>query len=359
MSGNSGADLHHQRDLPLRGLRLAARTRAARPTASSSSGRKAPGSPSWRSTAAIVAHVDRRRGRQGAAHVGGRHPRRAPARRRPRLRLRNPLRDALGATRAGRRHATARERVFIARRRRPPDVADRRLRHEHRHPGCRRSRLEARGRHPRLGRRRAARARTRSSGGRSRVRNVAEASRNLRRMLSTRQRYRQPNLPDGTGRRRRARRTYGAAFTETMRHEWFTLGFHLGYRYEDSPVDLCPTARRRRRSKPRPTSRPRGPAHARRTSGCPMAARRSICSAAASCCCGSAPMRPMPRAAARGSAAGVPLEVVALDEPDSDALYERRLVLVRPDGHVAWRADAAPDDARAVIDVVRGARRLR
>jgi len=29
-------------------------------------------------------------------------------------------------------------------------------------------------------------------------------------------------------------------------------------------------------------------------------------------------------------------------------------VLVRPDGHVAWRADAEPEDARAVIDIVRG-----
>jgi hypothetical protein len=35
--------------------------------------------------------------------------------------------------------------------------------------------------------------------------------------------------------------------------------------------------------------------------------------------------------------------------------YERRLVLVRPDGHVAWRDDAEPRDARAVIDRLRGA----
>ena len=36
-------------------------------------------------------------------------------------------------------------------------------------------------------------------------------------------------------------------------------------------------------------------------------------------------------------------------------LYERRLVLVRPDGHVAWRGDIMPDDALAVVDCVRGA----
>jgi len=51
----------------------------------------------------------------------------------------------------------------------------------------------------------------------------------------------------------------------------------------------------------------------------------------------------------------VPLEVVALADPAIAALYERRLVLVRPDGHVAWRGYAAPADPLAVIDAVRGA----
>jgi hypothetical protein len=51
----------------------------------------------------------------------------------------------------------------------------------------------------------------------------------------------------------------------------------------------------------------------------------------------------------------VPLQCVALDEPAAAALYERKLVLVRPDGHVAWRADAPPADALAMIDRVRGA----
>jgi 2-polyprenyl-6-methoxyphenol hydroxylase-like FAD-dependent oxidoreductase len=50
---------------------------------------------------------------------------------------------------------------------------------------------------------------------------------------------------------------------------------------------------------------------------------------------------------------GVPLDVVTL--PDLRSALERRLVLVRPDQHVAWRADAAPEDATAVLDRVRGA----
>ena len=51
----------------------------------------------------------------------------------------------------------------------------------------------------------------------------------------------------------------------------------------------------------------------------------------------------------------VPLEVADVDAPEIAALYERRLVLVRPDGHVAWRGDTAPADPLALIDIVRGA----
>jgi Aromatic-ring hydroxylase, C-terminal len=58
-------------------------------------------------------------------------------------------------------------------------------------------------------------------------------------------------------------------------------------------------------------------------------------------------------AAAR--ARGVPLETADVDHEEAADLYQRQLVLVRPDGHVAWRADAAPADPLALIDRVRGA----
>jgi 2-polyprenyl-6-methoxyphenol hydroxylase-like FAD-dependent oxidoreductase len=51
----------------------------------------------------------------------------------------------------------------------------------------------------------------------------------------------------------------------------------------------------------------------------------------------------------------VPLREVAIADPAIAALYERKLVLVRPDGHVAWRGDACPLDAGAIVDRVRGA----
>jgi hypothetical protein len=35
--------------------------------------------------------------------------------------------------------------------------------------------------------------------------------------------------------------------------------------------------------------------------------------------------------------------------------YERDLVLVRPDGHVAWRGNELPENVQGIIDTVRGA----
>ena len=51
----------------------------------------------------------------------------------------------------------------------------------------------------------------------------------------------------------------------------------------------------------------------------------------------------------------LPLDVVEIDDPDIAALYERRLVLVRPDGYVAWRCNTVPANPAGIMDRVRGA----
>jgi 2-polyprenyl-6-methoxyphenol hydroxylase-like FAD-dependent oxidoreductase len=51
----------------------------------------------------------------------------------------------------------------------------------------------------------------------------------------------------------------------------------------------------------------------------------------------------------------LPLRAVAIEDPEVAALYERKLVLVRPDGHVAWRSDTLPADPAAIIERIRGA----
>ena len=52
---------------------------------------------------------------------------------------------------------------------------------------------------------------------------------------------------------------------------------------------------------------------------------------------------------------GLPLAVLDLDGPNARALYARKLVLVRPDRHVAWRGDAEPAGPMELVDLVRGA----
>ncbi|WP_217575555.1 FAD-dependent monooxygenase [Streptomyces sp. GbtcB7] len=52
---------------------------------------------------------------------------------------------------------------------------------------------------------------------------------------------------------------------------------------------------------------------------------------------------------------GVPLDVVDVRDTRARALYERDLVVVRPDQHVAWRGDTPPGDPLHVIDRIRGA----
>src|SRR3989454_3170095 len=54
-------------------------------------------------------------------------------------------------------------------------------------------------------------------------------------------------------------------------------------------------------------------------------------------CVGMRPSAALVEAAARRS---VPLDVLRLDEPDLIAVYGRRLMLVRPDQHIAWRGAA-------------------
>jgi hypothetical protein len=54
-------------------------------------------------------------------------------------------------------------------------------------------------------------------------------------------------------------------------------------------------------------------------------------------------------------ARGVPLRAIAIVDPAVAELYERKLVLVRPDGHVAWRGDALPADPAGMVERMCGA----
>jgi 2-polyprenyl-6-methoxyphenol hydroxylase-like FAD-dependent oxidoreductase len=182
------------------------------------------------------------------------------------------------------------------------------------------------------------------------IRNVTEASSNLRRMLSP---GRNDGLLDDTEAGAAVRRRVGETMSQAMRNEWYTLGMHLGYRYEDSPVCVGdgtpPTPDDSKNYIPttRPGSRAPHLWLADGRSTLDLYGRNFV----------------LLRIGARAPDAGallqaarqrrLPLEVVAIDDPAVAAAYERSLVLVRPDGHVAWRGDELAD-ADMIISTVCG-----
>jgi 2-polyprenyl-6-methoxyphenol hydroxylase-like FAD-dependent oxidoreductase len=184
------------------------------------------------------------------------------------------------------------------------------------------------------------------------TRNVTEASGNLRRMLSVPP---HPDLLDDTPQGAATREKVGREFSETMRREWFTLGAHLGYRYENSPI-CWPDGTAAPPDDPRayvPTARPghRAP-HAFLADGRSTLDLFGRGFALLGFGADAAEAAPLLEAARQRH---LPLTFTAIAEPHIAALYERKFVLVRPDGHVAWRGDRMPEDALCVIDVVRGA----
>lgn len=58
---------------------------------------------------------------------------------------------------------------------------------------------------------------------------------------------------------------------------------------------------------------------------------------------------------AAAQARNIPLKVLAIDKPELRDLYDKRFVLIRPDQHVAWRADQIVNDVDALLTIVTGA----
>jgi hypothetical protein len=57
------------------------------------------------------------------------------------------------------------------------------------------------------------------------------------------------------------------------------------------------------------------------------------------------------------TAVGLPLKLLDAVASGDNSHYRHRLVLIRPDQHIAWRSDTIPTDVHALIDVIRGAAR--
>jgi 2-polyprenyl-6-methoxyphenol hydroxylase-like FAD-dependent oxidoreductase len=188
-------------------------------------------------------------------------------------------------------------------------------------------------------------------------RNVGEATGNLQRMLSPRLSNPDPaifDLSDATPETTAERQRFGEDYTAMMTREWNTIGIHLGYIYEDSPTIVSdgtpppPDEVSRYVPTARPGSRaPHAWLDTARTHslldefGAGFVLLRFDLSADA---------EPLEHAAAK---LGAPLRVIDIDDAAIAAVYERPLVLVRPDGQVCWRGDRA-EDPEAILRQVCG-----
>ena len=186
------------------------------------------------------------------------------------------------------------------------------------------------------------------------VRNVSEATGNLKRMLKPRSEPPPGAIfepgPEGD----QARKRFGDGYTEMMKREWFTIGIHLGYVYEGSPIVVPdgtpapPDTVSTYTQTARPGSRAPHVWLSRDKSTLDLFGRGFV-------------LLRFDREAETGDlreaaeARRVPLEIVDINHAPARELYVNALVLVRPDGHVAWRGDRLPADCLNLIDVLRGA----
>jgi 2-polyprenyl-6-methoxyphenol hydroxylase-like FAD-dependent oxidoreductase len=188
------------------------------------------------------------------------------------------------------------------------------------------------------------------------IRNVNEATSNLKLMLTPRQSL-SPAVFEPGAEGDRARKVFGDAYTAMMKREWYTIGIHLGFRYEGSSI-VVPDGTPEPEDTVNTYVQTARPGHRAphvwlepEKSTLDLFGRDFVLVRFDK----TLAVRQLEEAAAR---AGVPLVVVDIDDERARTLYERKLVLVRPDGHVAWRADALPEDVDALVDIVRGVRPL-
>ena len=182
------------------------------------------------------------------------------------------------------------------------------------------------------------------------LRNVAEASENLRRMISTRK-HLSPDVFVKGHEGDEARRVFGEAYTQMMKREWFTLHIHLGYRYDQSTIIVDDG-----------THAPDDPPcvytqNATPGSRAPHVWLKPGVSTLDLFGKGFVLLR-FERDARVAHFADealnrcAPLAVIDIDHAEARALYAAPLVLVRPDGMVAWRGEGG--DAKAIWSQVCG-----
>lgn len=183
------------------------------------------------------------------------------------------------------------------------------------------------------------------------IRNGSSSSQNY--AIWVEQKGRERVLEDGAEAEEQ-RQTLGKQMVASLKQEFESLGIAMGYDYASSPIIVSDGT-------PSPPDEPSTyiqtarPGH--RAPHCWLDAGRStldlfgkgfvLLSFGADTLQGN-------KLTSAAREVGVPLEVVELSNPEAAKLYERPLVLVRPDGMVAWRGEVLPDNVQSLLDHVRG-----
>ena len=160
---------------------------------------------------------------------------------------------------------------------------------------------------------------------------------------------------DDTEEGQRVRAALGRRLRESTRIEWESMGLQIGHRYEGSPICVAdgspPTPDDFRIYVP--TTRPGS-----RAPHCWLAEGKSTLDLFGKgftlVTFSTARQQSIEAIRNEFDQRGIPLEVVRLRSDEAARLYEQPLVLVRPDGHVAWRGDEV-DHAVRIAETVRGA----
>jgi 2-polyprenyl-6-methoxyphenol hydroxylase-like FAD-dependent oxidoreductase len=184
------------------------------------------------------------------------------------------------------------------------------------------------------------------------IRNVRQGSENLAAMRSV---PGEPRLLDLDETGQAARERVGALTRRAMQREWRSFGIHLGAIYWDSPIIAHDGPRQPDDDVAAFVQRAYPGARAPHVWLTPERSTLDLFGR------GfvlldfvGAEAEGLSDLMAAASRAKVPLRCETIAEPRAAEIYERAYVLVRPDGHIAWRGDSLPKDPDALVELVSG-----
>jgi len=156
------------------------------------------------------------------------------------------------------------------------------------------------------------------------------------------------NSPEGE----KQRRALGEQMNERLQHEWHSFGVAMGYRYDASPIVVAdgtaapPDDAGVYVQTARPGHRAPFVKLADGRSTLDLLDRDTFTLLGFDPTCDASELS--------AATSGIPVSSAVVVDEAAAAVYERRLVVVRPDGMVAWRGDELPADLGKLLRAVTG-----